>query len=168
MGQKQIVTRTQIAKIAGTDVTHFLNQRARFAAKSYGGRAGLKNVGVHLINLPVGAVASAFHRHLCADECIYILEGSGVARIGPDLFQIEAGDFIGYPAGGEAHDIRNTGSTHMICLVVGQRLEFDIIDYPEQKNNLILSLQRLDKDEADYFGGIPKIKTLLEYLLGQV
>ena len=62
MGQKQIVTRTQIAKMAGTDVTHFLNQRARFAAKSYGGRAGLKNVGVLLINLPVGAVASAFHR----------------------------------------------------------------------------------------------------------
>ena len=91
MGQRQIVTRTQIAKMAGTDVTHFLNQRARFAAKSYGGRAGLKNVGVHLINLPVGAVA---------------------------------------------HDIRNTGSTHMICLVVGQRLEFDIIDYPEQNKRL--------------------------------
>ena len=38
MGQKQIVTRTQIAKMAGTDVTHFLNQRARFKAKSYGGQ----------------------------------------------------------------------------------------------------------------------------------
>ena len=32
MGQKQIVTRTQIAKMAGTDVAHFLNQRARFVA----------------------------------------------------------------------------------------------------------------------------------------
>ena len=74
MGQKQIVTRTQIAKMAGTDVTHFLNQRARFVAKSLGDQATLKNVGVHLINLPVGAVASTFHRHLCADECIYILE----------------------------------------------------------------------------------------------
>ena len=59
-----------------------------------------------------------------------------MARIGPDLFQIEAGDFIGYPAGGEAHDIRNTGSTHMICLVVGQRLEFDIIEYPQQNKRL--------------------------------
>ena len=39
-----------------------------------------------------------------------------------------------------------------------------IFDYPEQKNNLILSLKSLDKDEADYFGGTPKIKTLLEYL----
>ena len=119
--------------MAGTDVTHFLNRRARFVVKPPGDQAGLKNAGVHLINLPVGAVASAFHRYLCADECIYILEGSGVARIGPDLFQIEAGDFIGNPVGGEAHDIRNTVSTHMICPVTGQRLEFDIIDYPEQQ-----------------------------------
>ena len=59
-----------------------------------------------------------------------------MARIGPDLFQIEAGDFIGYPAGSEAHGIRNTGSTHVICRVVGQRLEFDIIDYPKQKKRL--------------------------------
>ena len=55
-----------------------------------------------------------------------------MARIGPDLFQIEAGDFILYPAGIEAHDICKTGSTHMSCLVEGQRLEFDIIDYPKQ------------------------------------
>ena len=74
MGQKQIFTRTQIAKMAGTDVTHFLNQRARFVANSLGDQAVLKNVGVHLINLSVGCVASAFHLHLCADECIYILE----------------------------------------------------------------------------------------------
>ena len=86
MGQKQIVTRTQIAKMAGTDVTHFLNQRTRFVAKSLGDQAGLKNVGVNLINLPVGALASAFHRHLCADECICIFEGNSVARIGPNLF----------------------------------------------------------------------------------
>ena len=43
---------------------------------------------------------------------------------------------IVYPAGIEAHDIRNAGSTHMICLVEGQRLEFDIIDYPEQNKRL--------------------------------
>ena len=56
--------------MAGTDVTHFLSQRARFAAKLFSDQAVPKNVGVHLINFPVGAVASAFHRHLCADECI--------------------------------------------------------------------------------------------------
>ena len=130
MGQKQIVTRPQIAKMAGTDVTQIPNQRARFVTKSLGDQAGLKNVGIHLINLPVGAMASAFHGHLCADEFISILEGNGVARIGPDLFQTEAGDFIVHPAGVEAHDIRNIGSTHMICYVEDRPLEFGIIDYP--------------------------------------
>ena len=41
MGQKQIVTRTQFAEMVGTDVTHFLNQRARFVGKSLGDKAGL-------------------------------------------------------------------------------------------------------------------------------
>ena len=41
-----------------------------------------------------------------------------------------------------------------------------IFDYPEQKRNLILSLNGLDKDESDYFGGSKKINILLEYLEG--
>ena len=43
-----------------------------------------------------------------------------------------------------------------------------IFDYPEQKQNLILSLEGLDKDEADYFGGNKKINILLEYLTEQL
>ena len=45
MGQKQIVNRTQIAKMVGTDVTHFLNQRARFVAKSLGDQVDYKMSG---------------------------------------------------------------------------------------------------------------------------
>ena len=41
-----------------------------------------------------------------------------------------------------------------------------IFDYPEQKQNLIKSLKRLDKDESDYFGGSKKITILLDYLSG--
>ena len=43
-----------------------------------------------------------------------------------------------------------------------------IFSYPKQKQNLIRSLESLDKDEADYFGGSDKIKTILKYLLGQL
>ena len=85
MGQKQIVTRTQITKISGTDATHFLNSRAACVKKSLGDRAGLQTFGFHLINLPVGSVASEFHCHLCEEECVYILESTGVGRIGPDM-----------------------------------------------------------------------------------
>ena len=41
MGKKQIVTRTQIAKMPGTEATHFLNSRAGCVTKLLGGRAGL-------------------------------------------------------------------------------------------------------------------------------
>jgi hypothetical protein len=44
----------------------------------------------------------------------------------------------------------------------------EIFEYPKQKLALIKSLEKLDNDEADYFGGNEKINILLDYLLGQV
>ena len=48
------------------------------------------------------------------------------------VLQVEAGDFIDCPAGGDAHDLHNSGSYILKCIIVGQRLNFDIVDYPEQ------------------------------------
>ena len=135
MGQKQILTRTQIAKMPGHETTHFLNPPAK-VTKPLGDLGGLQHLGFHLVTLPIGSVASEFHRHVCAEECVYIKAGKGTARIGPDMFEIEAGDFIAYPADGEAHDLRNTGSSPMTCIVVGQRLDCDVVDYPEQNKRL--------------------------------
>ena len=115
----------------GTDATHLLNSRAGFFTKSLGDRARLQVFVFHWINLPLAPVTSEFHRHLCEEKCIEGLEDIGVARVRRDMFQVEAGDFIGYPAGGEAHDLHNTGSSHMICIIVGQRLGFDVVDYQE-------------------------------------
>ena len=44
----------------------------------------------------------------------------------------------------------------------------EIFNHPQQKQNLINSLEQLDEDESDYFGGNTKISILLEYLLDQV
>ena len=52
------------------------------------------------------------------------------------VLQVEAGDFIDYPVGGEAHDLCNTGSNILKRVIVGQRLDFDIVDYPEQARRL--------------------------------
>jgi uncharacterized cupin superfamily protein len=56
--------------------------------------------------------------------------------MGPDLFEVESSDFIAYPADGEAHDLVNIGSSPMTCIVIGQRLDFDAVDYPEQNKRL--------------------------------
>ena len=93
-------------------------------------------MGFHLIEVPIGLATCAFHRHLCEEECIYTLEGTGKARIGATVLQVEAVDFIAYPAGGQAHDLRNTGSNILKCIIVGQRPDFDIVDYPVQARRL--------------------------------
>ena len=116
--------------------TAFSKPRRAASAKPLGDIAGLTKLGFHLIEVPIGSASCAFHRHICEEECIYILEGTGTARIGDTVLQVEAGDFIAYPAGGEAHDLRNTISSILKCIIVGQRLDFDIVDYPEQARRL--------------------------------
>ena len=136
MTRKQYLIRNEIAKMDGENKVHFLNPQARRRNKSLGDAAGLVALGVHLIEIPIGSTASEFHYHLYEEECLFILDGSGVARIGEAVYQVEAGDFIGYPAGGEPHDLRNTGAGLLRCLVVGQRLPFDVATYPEKGKRL--------------------------------
>jgi uncharacterized cupin superfamily protein len=74
--------------------------------------------------------------HYHEDECIYILQGEAEATIGNDQYPVKAGDFIGYRAGGEPHQLRNTGNSLLKCIVVGQRLEHDVSDYPNLKKRI--------------------------------
>ena len=131
MTRKQLVTRTEITKMACQYNQHFLNRDARHLQKPLGDIAGLTKLGFHLIEVPIGPATCTSHQNLCDEECIYILEGTGIAHIGATVLQVEAGDFNAYPAGGEAHDLLNTGSSILKCNIVGQRLDFDIVDYPE-------------------------------------
>ena len=70
MGQKQILTRTQIAKMLGHKTTHFLNPCAKRVTKPLGDLGGLQHLGFHLVTLSVWSVASEFHRHVRAEECV--------------------------------------------------------------------------------------------------
>ena len=61
---------------------------------------------------------------------MYILEGEAEATIGDKVHRVKAGDFIGYRAGGEPHKLKNTGASVFKRIVVGQRLDHDVGDYP--------------------------------------
>ena len=62
--------------------------------------------------------------------------------MGETVLQVEAGDFTACSAGSEAHDLRNTGFNILKCTIIGQRLDFDIVDYSEQA-------RRLDRANGD-------------------
>jgi len=126
---KYILTRQDIADYEGIDKTHFLNDNARRNNKSLGDLTGLSCFGFHIIEVPPGNYSTELHRHYHEDECVYILEGQAEATIGDDRFQVGAGDFIGYRAGGLAHTLFNNGDTPLKCIVVGARLDHDTAEY---------------------------------------
>lgn len=133
---RYFVTKEEIEAYEGVRKTHFLNPNARRINKSLGDLTGLTGFGFHIIEVEPGCESTETHRHYYEDECVFVLEGEGEAVIGNGVHRVKAGDFIGYRAGGEAHQLRNTGTTTLKCIVVGDRLDHDVGDYPEKKKRI--------------------------------
>ncbi len=122
----------KIAAMEGIRRVHALNPTAIRIDKSLGDEAGLKNMGIHLISIGPGDKSTEFHSHKYEDEAIYVLSGHGTEMIGEETQKIGPGDFIGLPAGGLAHETINDGKEPLVCLVIGQRLAQDVVDYPRK------------------------------------
>ena len=130
------ISAQQISSLAGVRRVHQINSAAIRLDKSLGDEAGLKNIGIHLITIAPGDKSTEFHSHKYEDEAIYVLSGHGTEIIGNEAHKIGPGDFTGLPAGGPAHETVNDGSEPLVCLVIGQRLPQDVVDYPRQGKRL--------------------------------
>lgn len=133
---RYIVTREEIEQIEGLEKRHFLNDNARRNNKSLGDLTGLTGFGFHIIEVPPGRESTETHVHYHEDECVYILEGEAESTLGDSKQTVGAGDFIGYRAGGLPHKLENTGNKPLKCIVVGQRLDHDVGDYPRLKKRI--------------------------------
>lgn len=131
-----MVTKQEIETYEGIEKTHFLNANARRQNKSLGDLTGLNKIGFHIIEIPPGKDSTELHVHYFEEECVYILAGEAEASIGDKVYSVQAGDFIGYRVGGEAHKLTNTGSSILRCIIVGQRLDHDVADYPNLNKRL--------------------------------
>ncbi len=133
---KLILKAKDIEKMGGERRVHFLNPNADRIRKSLGDAVGLNNIGVHLIYVEPGKNTTEYHKHYYEEECLYVLSGKGTLVIEGESFPFEKGDFVGFPANTAAHTLKNTGSETLIFLVMGQRLEQDVADYPQQGKRL--------------------------------
>ncbi|WP_299380608.1 cupin domain-containing protein [uncultured Kiloniella sp.] len=131
-----LIKKHEIEQMQGTEKEHFLNPNALRTNKSLGDLTGLTGLGFHIIEVEPGRETTEYHVHYHEDECVYVLSGTATAYIGDEEYQINEGDFIGYRAGGEAHGITNTGTETLKCIVVGQRLAFDMADYPHKDKRI--------------------------------
>ena len=148
---RYLIPAAEIAAMAGLAKTHFLNPDARRVNKSLGDLTGLTGLGIHLIEVAPGDATTEYHVHHHEDEAVYVLAGHAKAEIGDAAHPVGPGDFIGYRKGGLAHAIRNTGDETLRLLVIGQRLDHDVGDYPRLAKRLLRdrALPALLVDHAD-------------------
>jgi quercetin 2,3-dioxygenase len=95
--------------------------------------AGLKRVAVVLTRVPPGKDSFAYHVHQHDEEWMYVLSGRGTAELGDAEVEIGPGDFLGFPAGGPAHNVR-AGPDAPLEYVQGgdawSRDTIEIVDFP--------------------------------------
>ena len=97
-----------------------------------GHATGLTRIGVHHGVIPPGRRTSWPHAEENEEEFVYVIEGRPQAWINGELFQLEEGDFVGFPAGtGIAHTIINNTDDEVRLLIGGEKTKPDNrIAYP--------------------------------------
>ena len=110
-----------------------LSHGERFAVQTgeIASELGLKTLGCMLHVVPPGKTAFPFHRHHGCDEMFVILSGAGEYRIGDARLPVRAGDCLGAPAGGKAHQIINTGGEELRYLGISNVPPADLVEYPD-------------------------------------
>ena len=148
-----LIAASEIAANPGERKTHFLNPRADRLRLSLGDRVGLKNIGVHRVIIEPGRESTEYHQHYQEEECLYVLEGKATLRLDGEEYPLGAGDFVGFPVNGglgsAPHAIINNSDAPFVMLVMGQRLDFDVTDYPDQGKRLYRHDKQWDLVDID-------------------
>lgn len=129
-----------IADLAEVSFVHPLDANAIRHTRTLSETAGLRNLGVHLVRIEPGCATTEYHFHQAEEEFLYVLSGHGVAEIDGRETTVGPGDFLGFPAGGPAHAMRNEGPEDLVYLMAGQRLAADVVDYPRKGKRLLKAL----------------------------
>jgi uncharacterized cupin superfamily protein len=133
-------------------------------------RLGAEKLGYNVTAVPPGKAAVPFHCHRVNEEMFFVLEGTGVVRLGAETYPIRAGDVIACPAGGpeKAHQIRNTGAVELRYLAVSTKLSPEIAEYPDSgKFGVLAEFPALAGGEATVFRYVGKQSLGVDYWEGE-
>lgn len=102
--------------------------------RRFGPHAGNDQLGATLTEVPPGARSYPFHYHCANEESLYILSGTGTARIGDAHVTIRAGDWIAHPVGpANPHQIINDGTEPLVYLALSTAHRTELVGYPDSK-----------------------------------
>ncbi len=114
--------------------TELKNGDTQFRRKQLGEAAAGDELGCSLYELPPGSESWPYHYHAGNEEAIYVLEGTGSARLAGGLSKLEAGDYLALPAdesGG--HKVINDSDGALRYLVLSTMNEPDLTVYPDSE-----------------------------------
>ena len=109
---------------------HQFNDNGIRHTKSIGDALGLTTLGIHLVRVEPGHDSTQFHCHHEDEEFLYILSGKGLADIGDEQIEIEAGDFMAFKKHSLPHSLHNSSDQDLVYLMGGTRSDIDVCDYP--------------------------------------
>ena len=111
-------------------------------------KVGSSHCGLRVYKLAPGMQSTRLHRHLLQEEMFLILSGSGTLRHGDRMVAVKAGDFIFYPAGDEAaHTFVNSGTGPMEYIATGDRLAYEVCEYPEEGTVYVEAIDKTLRNE---------------------
>ncbi len=128
---KYLVHTSDMGRGDGYHLRHPMQADAEVYWASLSDRVGMKRAHLNLVRVPPGKAAFPVHSHALQEEFVFVLSGSGTARIDEQDCAIGAGDYLGFPTDGTPHGLRNTGDEDLVCLMGGERTETEIATFPE-------------------------------------
>ena len=117
--------------------------------------AGLERTGVSKVSVSPGKESFIYHSHHCEEEWIYILSGRGRARIDGEVYEVSAGDFMGFPAPSVAHHMTNPYDEDLVYLMGGEARDVEIADFPDLGKRMLrrgTEVEIFDASDAKPFG----------------
>jgi uncharacterized cupin superfamily protein len=126
------------------EFSHPWNPNSELHGTQLARSVGLKRTGVNFVRVPAGKESYVYHSHQCEEEWIYVLSGKAIALIDDVEYEVNAGDFIGFPAPSVAHHMRNPGPEDLVYLSGGENLNFEVADFPKLGKRIVRSGKQLD------------------------
>jgi uncharacterized cupin superfamily protein len=115
------------------EVREMIKGRHNMRLRQLGRPAGSVRLGATLTEVAPGGISFPRHVHHVNEEAIYVLSGSGEARIGDARVVVRPGDWIALPTGPEhAHQMVNVSTTDpLVYLCVSTMRGAEIVEYPD-------------------------------------
>ena len=115
------------------EIRDMIKGRHNMRLRQLGKPAGSIALGATLTEVAPGGISFPRHAHYVNEEAIYVLSGSGEARIGDARVPVRPGDWIALPTGPEhAHQMVNVSAAEpLVYLCISTMRGAEIVEYPD-------------------------------------